>query len=364
MPATGPDLVLAARLRSEIATLARGGEYRLAGSLLLDLAAVDLRVGLRADALLRTRQASKLAQETGDLAEELRAELVLAMAQISAGEPEQAEKTADSVLYRTTTLEADIRPHLVSSAYLVRGMASRRAHNSDAARVALGQCRERSARVGRADLAALALTELGWIDRAAGDAAAAGLCFWFARDAFRLTHRAKEARAVELLALAAFIDGGRVDEAVALASDAIYDADGRGDPETAARAAGILADALLARGDEASAKLAAAEAATRVNGLPEAAARELGVGARLRQVRLEHEPTQRVRHLEAALDLGLSARDAVQLARVLDVAVGGLLEGTLPLDTWRVVTELARSSRELGLARVADIADAALAELR
>ena len=51
MTATGAELVAIARLRSEIATLARGGEYALAGSRLLDLARLDLRVGLRADAL-------------------------------------------------------------------------------------------------------------------------------------------------------------------------------------------------------------------------------------------------------------------------------------------------------------------------
>lgn len=364
MSASGRDLVRAARLRSEIATLARGGEYSLAGRLLLDLAAVDLRVGMRADALLRTRQASKLARETGDLTEELRAELVLAVAQIDAGGPEDAEKTADSVLYRTEPLPLDVRPHIVTSAYLVRGMASRRARHLGAARVALDQCRQRAARIGRADLAALALTELGGIDRATGDAAAAAVCFWFARDAFRLAGREREARAVELLALAAFIDGGRVDEAIALAGDALHDADRRDDAETAARAAGILADALHARGDDEGAREAAAEAARRVIGLPEAAARELGVAARLRQVRLEPDPEQRVRHLEAAIDLGLSARDPAQVARALDAAVGGLVEGTLPDDGWRVVTELAQASRAAGLAVVADVADAALSELR
>jgi hypothetical protein len=101
-----------------------------------------------------------------------------------------------------------------------------------------------------------------------------------------------------------------------------------------------------------------------VSGLPELAARELGVGARLRQVRLEHDPGQRVRHLEAAVDLGLSARDPAQIARALDAAVGGLVEGTLPDDGWRVVADLARASRAAGLAMVADVADAALSELR
>ena len=71
MTATGADLVSIARLRSEIATLARGGEYALAGSRLLDLARLDLRVGLRADALLRTRQAAELARDSGNLVDEL-----------------------------------------------------------------------------------------------------------------------------------------------------------------------------------------------------------------------------------------------------------------------------------------------------
>lgn len=351
-------------MRSEIATLARGGEYHLAGRLLLDLAAVDLRAGLRADALLRSRQAAKLAKEIGDLEEELRAELVLAIAQVEGGQPADAEKTADTVLYRTESLKDEIRPHLVSSAYLVRGMASRRLGSVGAARVALEQCRKRSARIGRGDLAALALTELGWLDRAAGDAAAAAVCFWFARDAFQLAGRGREARAVELLALAAFVDAGRIDEAITLAADVMAEADGKDDRERAARAAGILADALIARGDDEGAHAAAADAARRVVGLPEAVARELGVSARLRQVRLETDLDQRVRHLEAAIDLGLSMRDATQLARTLDAAVSGLVEGSLPKSGWRVVEELARSTRAAGLPMLADVADAALAELR
>lgn len=352
----------AARLRTEIATLARGGEYQLAGSLLLDLAKVDLRAGLRADALLRTRQAARLAAQTGDLEHELRAALVLAIAQIDAGEAELAEKTADSVLFRVGGLSDEIRPHVTTGAYLVRGMASRRAGHASPARVALDQCRERAARAGRADLSALALAELGAVDLAGSDPAAAAVCFWFSRDAFRLIGRDREARIVELLALTAFIDSGRADEALALATDALAEADARGDGDTAARAAGIIADARHALGDLDGARLDAADAAQRVAALG-SDARGLAVDARLRQARLAPDEELRLAHLEAAVDLALSSRDAAAVARALDAAVAGLVDGTVPAAGWRVVAELARAAREAGLAPVADVADAALAEL-
>lgn len=243
-------------------------------------------------------------------------------------------------------------------------MASRRRGAAVDARIALEQCRVRAARIHRPDLSALALSELGALELSTGDAAAAAVCFWFARDAFRLIDREREARAAELLALTAFVEGGRVDEAIALATDAIAEADQRGDAETAARAAGLYADALIARGDLDLARAAADAAAERACGLSEREALRLGASARLRQVRLARSPEQQVRHLEAAIDLALSLRDQGALARALDVAVGGLVAGTLPADGWRAVAELARASRELGLAMIADVADAALTELR
>ncbi len=364
MTASGADLVAIARLRSDIATLARGGEYQLAGVRLLELAAVDLKVGLRADALLRTRQAAEIARTEGDLGAELRAELLLALAQVQAGAYEGAEAATDLVLVRSGTLEdADRRP-LVTSAYLVRGMASRRRGNVVAARFALDQCRQRSVRLGRVDLTALALTELGMTEQVAGDPAAAAVCFAFARDAFRLGERADLARTVELLALEAFIASGRLDEAIAVATDTLADAEARRDDELAARAAGLLADAHAAAGATERALTAAGDAAARAKRLTTPAGRELSVRGRLRLARLVDDPATQQHHLEAALDLALAGRDGTTLATILDALVAGVTLGRLAPSAWTMVGALAQACRDAGLLRLADMADAALAELR
>lgn len=364
MTATGAELVAIARLRSEIATLARGGEYALAGSRLLDLARLDLRVGLRADALLRTRQAAELARESGDLAEELQAELLLALATIQAGVASDGEAAADAVLLRTSELADDIRRPLVTSAYLVRGMASRRVGRLPAARVALDQCRQRAVALGRVDLNALALAELGLVEAGAGDHAAAAVCFAFARDAFRLGDRLDIARTVDLLALEAFVAAGRLDEAIALATDTLRDADQRDDAELAARAAGVLADAHVAAGAMAAAVAAAADATARAARLPAPASQVVGARARLRQAALFGEPEARQFHLEAAVDLAAASGDAAIVAHLLDAIVAGAVVGTWPPTAWKLVGELARACRAAGLIRLADMADAALVELR
>ncbi|MBK9035014.1 MAG: hypothetical protein IPL61_27750 [Myxococcales bacterium] len=364
MTASGADLVAIARLRSEIAILARGGEYDLAQARLLELATLDLRVGLRADALLRTRQAAELARSGGQLAEELQAELLLALAEVQAGSFTGAEQAADTVLLRSGALEDHIRRPLVTSAYLVRGMASRRAGSLVPARVALDQCRQRAVMLGRADLSALALAELGLVELADGDPAAAAVCFTFARDAFGLAGQDTVARGVELLALDAFVASGRLDEARAIATATLADADARGDDELAARAAGVLADALAAAGERPQALIAADDAAQRTRRLTGERGRALAVRARLRQATLIDDPGTQALHLEAAVDGAVASGDAAILATALDALVAGAMMATLPPAAWAQVAELARACRAAGLLRLADMADAALAELR
>ncbi|MEZ4404452.1 MAG: hypothetical protein R3B06_30815 [Kofleriaceae bacterium] len=364
MPASGRDLVAIARLRSDIAVLARGGEYTLASARLLALAALDLRVGLRADAFLRARQAAEIASDRGDLVHELQAGLTMALAQLETGDAVAAEAAADAVLYRSGGLADHLRRQIVTSAYLVRGMASRRRGAMDAARVALDQARLRAVPAGRPDLTALSLAELGLLDLATGDPAGAAICFTFARDAFRLAGRDAQGRTVELLALDAFIAGGRTEEAIAQATAARADATARGDAEVAARATGVLADALIARGDLAAAAEAAGEAAVRAQELPAGTARELDVRARLRLAALATDPAVVHHQLEAAVDLGVASRDAALAALVLDAVVGGILAGRLPVSCWALVDLIAAGCHAAGLSRLAAVAEAALAELR
>lgn len=356
------DLATAARLRSEIATLARGGEYGIAIERLCALAAVDLRAGLTADALLRSRQAAALARSHDNREAELRAELVLAVGLYDAGEALEAERTTDSVLTRIGDCAEDVRPPLAAVAYLIRGIASRHARHLDGARVALDQARQRAVRLGRADLSAPILTELGVVELLAGDPAAAAVCFRFAREAYLLLGRGEPAAAAAVMALAAFLDAGRVEEALALAGEALAQA--AADPVATARIIAAQADALVAAGDLDRARVVADDAAVRARELPEAVRRELGVAGRLRQLRLERDLDRQRFHLEAAVDLGLVASDGPALARALDGVVADLVTGALPAAAWDLVAALGQLSRGLGLTALAHLADVAASELR
>jgi hypothetical protein len=347
-----------------IAALARGGEYELAAGRLRELAALDLRAGLTADALLRGRQAAEIARDHGDLADELRAHLILAIGLCDGGDPTSAEAAADLVLGRIGECRDDQRLLLSTLTYLVRGIASRRSGRLDAARVALGQARERAVRLGRPDLSGVILAELGATELAAGDPLAAAVCFGFARDVRRLIHQAGPARGAAALTVAAFVEAGEVAHAIELAAEELAEAEAAGDAEAAARLAAVRADAIFAAGEAAAAMDAALDAAARVAGLGEAARAELGPSARLRLVRLEPEPTRALMHLEAAIDLGLSARDGAAIAHVLDVLVASVVSGARPAETWDVVAALAAACRHAGLPALADLADQAQAELR
>lgn len=355
-----------------IAALARGGEYELAAGRLRELAALDLRAGLTADALLRGRQAAEIARDHGDVADELRAHLILAIGLCDGGDPTSAEAAADLVLGRIGECRDEARLPLSTLTYLVRGIASRRAGRLDAARVALGQARERAVRLGRPDLSGVILAELGAVELAAGDPLAAAVCFGFARDVRRLIHQPGPARAAAALTVAAFVEAGEVAHAIELAGEELAEAEAAGDAAAAARLAAVRADALIAAGagageDEGAgeaAMAAALDAAARVAGLGEAARSELGPSARLRLVRLEPEPARALMHLEAAIDLGLSAKDGAAIAHVLDVLVAGVVSGERPPEAWEVVAALASACRQAGLGALADLADQAGAELR
>ena len=126
----------------------------------------------------------------------------------------------------------------------------------------------------------------------------------------------------------------------------------------------IRDSAHAAAGDRAAALEAAGDAATRARKVSGAAARALVVRARLRQAVLVDEPTTQAFHLEAAVDAAVGSQDAAVLATALDALVAGVIEGTLAPAAWAQVGELARACRAAGLLRLADMADAALAELR
>ena len=363
--AAAKDLTAAARLRIEIAALARGGEYDLATARLCELAALDLRAGLTADALLRSRQAATIARDHADLADELKAHLVLAMGLMESGAPESAEAAADLVLGQIGDCPDERRLHLSTMSYLVRGIASRRAGHLEAARVALGQARERAVRLGRADLSALILAELGAVEVAGGDPLAAAVCFGFARDVRRLIGQPAAARVAAVLAVAAFVEAGEVALALGLVDDALAEAERADDGLAVARLAAGRAEALLAAGDVDGARIAADRAAELATLLPDDDARhELGIAARLCQLRLEAEPGRQLMHLEAAVDHGLGRRDAAALARAIDTVVTELVTGARPPEAWTIVAALAQACHGAGLGSLASLAAQALAELR
>ncbi|HTJ45149.1 MAG TPA: hypothetical protein VL463_23745 [Kofleriaceae bacterium] len=362
---SGAALVRIAALRSRIAVLGRGGEYETATRLLLEHVAEDLGIGLNADSVRRAHQAAALASREDDPVAAAETMLVLGASLIQAGEgPDSAARAAELASDRAAHAPEADRRRLLPAADLVLGMAERARGRFGAARQALDRARERAARLAMPTLTAAILVELGLVDLGEGHADAAATCFWFARDFYRLAKRPVEAARAAAMPLVGYAAASRWADLAALAPAIADDAAAHDLHELAARVRGMLAEAAvhLASGDALELARAAADAAT---ALPESAARrELAVRGRLRLMRLSDAPLEQLRHLEAALDLGASARDVPLLADVTEAILTGLAEARLPPGASEVIAELATVLRRLGASELADLAEAALTEIQ
>ena len=369
MIADGKGFVRVAQLRGRIATLARGGRYDLALDLLGDLVRADLALGLPADALLRARQVAQVSRGRGEL---VAGPLVVLAATLLAAEAFGEAIEAAAAAIAEATLEE--RPRIEVMARLVGGSAQRRAGRTAEARLLLDAARGAAARLGERVLAGFALAELAWVDLAEDRPAAAATCFEFAAEFLRRAGHASalEAEALAVAGWAAANELERATERAAIAADAARAA---GRLELVAYVDGVLADLALRSAPEAAPEacaLAAESAAEHVLAYVKGPvkgridlARELSALARLRQVRVTTDRTDRARHLEAGIELALvldRKRAGARLGGFLfDLVEDAERAGTAPVrgELERLATAIGR----LGDDELAEMARGVLAEL-
>lgn len=365
MIADGKGFVRIAQLRGRIATLARGGRYDLALDLLGDLVRADLALGLPADALLRARQVAQVARGRG---EPTAGPLVVLAATLLAADAfgEAIEAAAVAI----AEARPDERARVELMARLVGGSAQRRAGHLAEARLLLDAARGAAARLGERTFAGFALAELAWVDLAEDRPAAAATCFEFAAEFLRRAGNgsALEAEALAVACWAAANELDRASERAAIAADAARAADRL---ELVAYVDGVLADLALRTADAAApeacalaAESAAEHVASPVRGRTELA-RDLAALARLRQVRVTADRTDRARHLEAGIELALvleRKRAGARLGGFLfDLVEDAERAGTSPVrgELERLATAIAR----LGDDELAEMARGVLAAL-
>jgi hypothetical protein len=359
----GASLLRIAALRGQIAVLSRGGERELALRLLREHAALDLDLGLTADSLRRAQQAAALAEAAGDPAASGEALLVLALAMVRAGDMEAARRAGDVAHARAGAVPGVAGRRLLACAELVRGVAERVAGRRAEARAALDRASELAADLARPDLSAAVLVQLGAVELAEGAIDAAATCFWFARDSFRIARRPASAARVALLPLVALAGVARWADVTRLAPAVASDAAAQGLVEVAARARGLEADARAAQGDSEAAAVAriAADLAWTLAEGPQR--QELLSRARLRLARLSPEPQERLRHLEAAIDLAVTGEDVALVAELAEALLGELAEDRVPPGAIALIDPLSAALRRLGARELADVAEKARAEL-
>ena len=349
--ADGKAFVRLAQLRGRIAALVRGGRFDVATDLLGELVRADLALGLPADSLLRARQAAELATARGEaVAGPL---IVLAATLLAAGALDEALDASAAAIDRARPGE---RTRIEAMARLVGGATQRRAGRLAEARLLLDAARGAAARIGESALAGLALAELGWVDLAEDRPAAAATCFEFSAEFLR---RARNPSAVEAdaLAVASWATAGELDIATERGPRVADAARAQNRLDLVAYLDGVLADLALVRAPEAAAQACAlaAESAQVLGAGP--LARELGAIARLRQVRIVTDTTDRARHLEAGIELAL-ALDRKRASRRL----GGFLI-TLVEDAEREARPPHRGELERLAGAIAGLGDAELAEM-
>lgn len=356
----GRGFVRLAQLRARIATLARGGRYELAGTLLHELTRADLALGLPADGLLRARQAAELAEERGEpTAGPL---IVLAATLLATDELPAALAACTAALDRATPTE---RPRIGLLARVVGGAAQRRSGRLAEARALLDAARGVAARMGEASLAGLALCELARVDLAEGQPAAAATCFDFGAEFFRRARQPDRAIEAEILAVTAWAAAGDLDAATERAPRAADAARKAHRPELIAVVDGALAELMLRHAPEAAAEACALAAESAASLADDPNARELVAEARLRQVRASVDAADRARHLEAGIDVALTlerGRAGDRLGALLVALVDDRVAGRPVTDA--ELQRLGVAIASLGDQELSEMARGIVADLR
>ncbi len=358
------QLIRIARLRRFVGVFARGGDREATAAALASLSAASQANGFAGDALLRARQAAELLCSDDDPEPRARSLLHLGAVCLDTGDGEASIAAAELAAELAATLEEPIRSQLIGCASLLGGIAHSLDGDDARARAAFDDARERMVAAEQPEGAALALTQQGLLDVAAGRPDAAELCFRFAQEFYRRADRAGAVAEVSALAARALAEAGlaNVDRWYV---EAIADADATGSARLAAelvveRALRLERDGLR---DEALAM--AADAARRCKRLADS--RELVMRARLVSARLTADPGDVLRHLEAAFEIALDVRDPEALGGVMEVVVTALVNGGFASSTgagWRLVDRFRERLGAAGFAHLADAATVALVDLR
>ena len=236
---------------------------------------------------------------------------------------------------------------------LIGGAAQRRAGRLREARVLLDAARGAAARSGEHAMAGHALCELGWVDLAEDQPAAAATCFEFAAEFLR---RARQVASLEAdtLAVTAWAAAGDHARAALRAGELAGPARRAKRLDLIAFADGALADLALRTTPE-TATAACALAARSAEGLHDAP--ELTVQARLRLVRASSDARDRARHLEVGIDLAIALAPDRATARL-----GGFLFDLLD-DAGRLASPPARPEIERLVTAIAGLGDDELTDM-
>ncbi len=358
------QLIRIARLRRFVGVFARGGDRDATAAALAELSAASQASGFAGDALLRARQAAELLFSDDDPEPRARSLLHLGAVCLDTGDTEATTAAAGLAAELAANLAEPIKSQLIGCASLLGGIAHSLDGDDARARSALDEARNRMVAADQPEGAALALTQQGLLDVAAGRREAAELCFRFAQDFYRRADRAVAVAEVSALAARALAEVGiaNVDRWYL---EAIADADATGSPLLAAELVVERALRLERDGVRDEALAMAADAARRCKRLADS--RELVMRARLVSARLSAEPGDVLRHLEAAFEIALDVRDPEALGAVMEVVVTGLVNGRFAKSTsegWRLVDRFRERLAAAGFEHLANAATVALVDLR
>lgn len=318
MLARGHAWIRLAQLRSKAALLYRGGELDGTATVLQQMIAQDLQLGLNADATLRARQAVALG-----VAHEQISPTALALYALTLLQGDDRSQALHAALIARDAAEAMVQPGATAAADLLLGKIAVLDGNFDEGREALQRCRSTALQVGHVRLAGLALAELATLETRVARHAAAAVCWQFCASC----HQQADAPMLQAQALAAqvrsLLAAQRIDHAIVVAPHAHQSAAAAAAPEISAAIDGDFADHLLEHGHDADETRAACMVA--VESAAEARLRPPGpillALARMRLAAVTPADADAQRHWDAGRDV------AVQLAADLrsDVVLRGAL---------------------------------------
>lgn len=350
-----------ARLRAYGDLFAAGGERDAEAEARVDLALLAAERGAIAEALAALRRSLQLRWSGADDAERGQGLLLLATLLLRAERLAVAGRCvrlAESHLRRTPDQAA------LSACWFVEALLARAAGDLDRAERLLHRARDGFVAHGRAANAAHTLLELGDLLASTGRAEAALLCFETAVEFYRQARQplaaGRAARmAGELVAVAGEAPSASA-EWYARAADHEREAER---PDLAAASDLEAALGWLDAGDSIRARQTLGRVA------PEALADHGVLAARLLRRLAESEFAggvggEGLRLLERAVPPALAARDEEELAALLDLWVGRLVEGALPPTGWARLSTLAGQLDEAGLPSLAALCRDAVASLK